>query len=124
MSKLSVKALVLSTLCLVASCGDTVRSVSALRPDKTNPDRFVCELAGTRPTVPPEYKIDWGIVGQAPTVPEAVRLAQAEVAKFVGTLRTREGVVAGYVLNIEDKLFLCFNNMRWQREFYAGLPEE
>jgi hypothetical protein len=121
----SAMALLLLTLCLVTSgCGDTVRSVSALRPDKTNPERFVCDLAGTRPTVPPEYKIDWGIVGQAHSVPEAVRLAQLEVAKFVGVLRTREGVVAGYVLDLEDHLFLCFNNARWQREFYAGLPNE
>lgn len=112
-----MKALALSTLCLVASCGDTVRSVSALRPDKTNPDRFVCELAGTRPTIPPEYKIDWAAVA-------SVTQAQAEHGKYVASIRTREGLVAGYVLNVEDRLFLCFNNMRWQREFYAGLPEE
>lgn len=113
-----------AVLLLTSGCGDTVHSVSALRPDKTNPERFVCEFAGTRPTVPSEYKIDWEIVGQAPNVPEAVRLAQLETAKFVGTLRTREGIVAGYILNLEDHLFVCFNNMRWQREFYAGLPDE
>jgi hypothetical protein len=118
------RALLCMAALLLTGCGDTVRSVSALRPDKTNPERFVCDLAGTRPTVPPEYKIDWGTVGAAPSVPEAVRLAQLEVAKFVGVLRTREGVVAGYVLNLEDHLFLCFNNVRWQREFYAGLPDE
>lgn len=124
MSRISATALALGILFSASSCApEPIRTVSALRPDKTNPERFVCELAGTRPTVPPEYKIAWGIVGQAPDVPEAVRLARLELAKFVGVLRAREGIVAGYVLNLEDHLFLCFNNVRWQREFYAGLPE-
>jgi hypothetical protein len=113
----SAMAPLLLMLFSVTSCGDTVRSVSALRPDKTNPERFVCDLAGARPTVPPEYVIDWSKVA-------TVAQAKTEHDKFVGTLRTREGIVAGYVLNLEDHLFLCFNNMRFQREFYAGLPEE
>lgn len=112
-----MKAAIIFVALLLSSCGDTVRSVSALRPDKTNPERFVCELAGTRPTVPPEYVIDWSKV-------TTVAQAKTEHDKFVGTLRTREGIVAGYVLDVEDHLFVCFNNMRWQREFYAGLPEQ
>lgn len=100
------------------SCApNTIRSVSALRPDKTNPDRFVCELAGTRPTVPPELTINWA---EIPTV----AAAQEAFKAFVERVRAREGIVAGYVLTVEDHLFLCFNNMRWQREFYAGLPEQ
>lgn len=114
----SVMAPLLLTLFSVTSCApEPIRSVSALRPDKTNPERFVCELAGTRPTVPAEYVIDWSKV-------TTVDQAKAEHEKFVGTLRTREGVVAGYVLKLEDNLFLCFNNLRWQREYYAGLPAD
>lgn len=107
---------------LVAGCKEPIRSVSALRPDKTNPERFVCDPTGTRPAVPAEYKIDWPSVSLAPNVPEAVKRAKAEHEKFVAVLRTREGVVAGYILKLEGKHFICFNNMAWQRDFYAGLP--
>lgn len=99
-----------------------MHSVSALRPDLTNPDRFVCELAGTRPPISPDYLMGWEFIGQAATVPEAVQRAKAEHQKYVTQERARELVVATYVMLVEDKLFLCFNNMTWQREFYAGLP--
>lgn len=114
----SAMALALLTSCLALSaCGDTVRSVSALRPDVTNPERFICDPAGTRPVAPPEFKIDWATI---------VTVAQARAAHegFVATLRTREGVVAGYIVKLEARHFICFNNMQWQREFYAGLPAE
>ena len=118
-------ALVLSTLCLaVSACGETVHSVSALRPDKTNPDRFVCELAGTRPTIVPNVAPNWAFVGSAPTVQEAVKRAQAEHEEFRKRANERERIVATYLLMVEDKLFLCFNNMTWQKDFYVGLPEE
>lgn len=111
----SAMAPALLMLCLaVSACETTKRSVEALRPDKTNPDRFVCEAAATRPQLPAEYRIDWSTVT---TVPQA----RAEHEKFVGTLRTREGLVAGYILDLEGKQFLCFNNMQWQRDFYRGL---
>lgn len=94
-----------------------MRSVSALRPDLSNPERFICEAAGTRPKAPPEYVIDWGKVTSIPQ-------ARAEHEKFVATLRTREGIVAGYILDIEGKLFRCFNNIQWQKDYYSGLPAE
>lgn len=118
-------ALVLWTLSsAVSGCTDTVHSVSALRPDKTNPERFVCELAGTRPTILPNPAPNWVFVGEAPTVQEAVKRAQAEHIEFVKRGNERERIVASYLLLVEDRLFLCFNNMAWQRDFYAGLPAE
>jgi hypothetical protein len=100
---------------------EVVHSVSALRPDKTNPERFVCELAGTRPPISPDYLMNWEFVGQAKTVQEAVTRAQAEHQKHVTQKNVRERTVATYVLLVEDRLFLCFNNMTWQREFYSDL---
>jgi hypothetical protein len=119
--KLFVKAGVLSTLCLVltaASCGPTKRVVESL---PTPPERLICERAGTRPSIPPEYVIDWGVVAQSPTVAEAVRRAKAEVGKLVATVRTREGIVAGYVLKLEGVNFVCWNNTEWRRQYEAGL---
>ena len=111
--------LALSTLCLaVSACGDTKR-VAEFIP--TPPTRLVCDAAGTRPTIPPEYKIDWTTVAAAPTVAVAVERAKSEVGKLIGTVRTREGVVAGYVLDIEGKLFICSNNAQWRREFEENL---
>lgn len=116
--------LALSMCCLaVSGCETTKRATEALRPDLTNPDRFICEAAGTRPKTPPEYQIDWSQVGQAPSVKVATERAKAEVAKLIGSIRSREGVVVGYVLQLEDRHFVCFNNMQWQRDFYRGLGQ-
>lgn len=100
-----------------------MHSVSALRPDLTNPDRFKCELAGTRPPISPDYLMNWQFVGTAATVSEAVERAKAEHQKYVTQGRAREATVARYVLLVEDHLFLCFNNVTWLREYYQGLPE-
>lgn len=113
--KRSAMALALSTCCLAVSGCETTRTTEALRPDLTNPDRFICEKTPGRPKVPAEYVIDWSKVT---TVPQA----RAEHDAFVRQLRTREGIVAGYVITLEGVNFLCFNNMQWQRDFYAGLP--
>lgn len=108
-------------LCSAGSCQKEIHSVSALRPDKTNPERFVCERAGTRPVIAPTLPMNWQWIGEAATVPEAVERAKAEHQKYVDQVNQREAIVAGYVLLVEDNLFLCFNNMAWQREFYQGL---
>lgn len=104
---------VTSALCALAlaSCGDTKRVVEHL---PTPPERLVCEPAGTRPTVPPEYQIQWQQV-------QTVAQAKAEHEKFVAVLRTREGIVAGYILSLEGKLFVCFTNAQWRRDYEAGL---
>jgi hypothetical protein len=113
-----LRVLALSTVCLAAAlsgCQTTKRAAVALRPDLEHPDKFICEPAGTRPQIPPEYVIDWGKV-------TTVAQAHAEHDRFVGTLRTREGAVAGYVLDLEAKHFVCFNSMQWQKDYYSKLP--
>jgi hypothetical protein len=112
--KLSATALALSTLCLaVSACGETKRVAEAL---PTPPERLVCERAGTRPALPPEHAIDWSKV-------RTVDAARLEHEKFVTVLRTREGLVAGYVLKLEGVAFTCWNNMKWRREYEAGLAK-
>lgn len=100
----------------LSGCGVT-RATVPLRPDLQYPERFVCEASGTRPAIPPEYAIDWSKV-------TTVDQAHAEHDKFVGVLRTREGLVAGYVLDLEGKHFLCVNNAAWVRDFYSKLPKD
>ena len=80
----------------------------------TPPERLVCERAGDRPALPPEYAIDWSKVT---TVPQAV----AEHDTFVRSIRTREGKVAGYLVEVEDRLFTCWNNAEWRRNYEAGI---
>lgn len=80
------------------------------------PERMDCQPAGTRPSIPPEYVIDWTRVTSVP-------LARAEHDKYVGSVRTREGVVAGYVLEIEGKLFACSNDAAWLRDWQKGLTQ-
>lgn len=84
-------------------------------------ERMDCVKASKRPTLPPEYQIDWSRVAAAPDVAAAVQLAKDEVAKFVGTIRTREGRVAGYILDVEGELFACSNDAEWLRDWQRGL---
>lgn len=107
-------ALALSTLSLaVSSCGEPKRIAEHL---PTPPERLICERTGTRPTLPPEHAIDWSKVATVP-------MAQLEHEKFVAVLRTREGLVAGYVLKLEGALFTCWNNMEWRRQYEADLAK-
>lgn len=111
--KRSARAAALLTLCLaVSACGEK-RVVESL---PTPAERLICEPAGTRPAVPPEYAIDWGKV-------LTVDSARVEHERFVSVLRTREGIVAGYVLQLEGKLFRCFSNMEWRRQYEVGLAK-
>jgi hypothetical protein len=111
--RLSATALALSTLCLATSACHTVRTADFLA---TPSERLVCEQAGARPKIPAEYVIDWAKVS-------TVAQAHAEHDKYVAVIRSREGVVAGYVLDIEGKLFTCFNNAQWRRDFEADLAK-
>lgn len=114
--------LLLSTLCFVSGC-ETVRATEALRPDQTNPERFVCETAGSRPEINPEYQIDWASVAAQPTKEAAVEEAKRQVTNQLLVQHSREKVVSEYVLKLEGVNFECFNNMQWQKDFYAGLEK-
>jgi hypothetical protein len=97
----------------ISACGGTQRVVESI---PTPAERLICEQAGTRPQLPPEHAIDWS---QIRTV-DAAKIAHEN---FVSVLRTRENIVAGYVLKLEGVNFVCFNNMQWRRDFEAGLPQ-
>lgn len=102
-----------AALPLISACGETKVIAKAL---PTPPERLVCERAGTRPVIPAEPQIDWSQI----TSVEAARRAHLD---FVAVVRTREGIVAGYVLKLEDVNFVCWNNVQWRREFEAGLAQ-
>lgn len=48
--------------------------------------------------------------------------ARAEHDAYVRSVRTREGVIVGYLVSIEGKLFVCSNNAAWWRDYWSGLP--
>lgn len=111
----STKATVIMALGLALSaCGEQIKRTASFIP--TPPERLVCERTGTRPTIPPEYAIDW-------TKVSTVAQAKAEHLKYVAVIRTREGIVAGYVLKLEGVNFVCFNNAQWRREYEADLAK-
>jgi hypothetical protein len=94
---------------LALSACEPKRIVTNLAPP---PERLQCVAAGARPKIPAEYVIDWSKVA-------TVAQAQAEHQKYVASIRTREGVIAGYILDVEGKLFACSNNATWLRDWYA-----
>lgn len=111
--KRSALAAALSTCFLAASCGEPKRVVESIPTPK---ERLICERSGTRPAVPPEYAIDW-------TKVRTVAEAKVEHERFVATLRTREGIVAGYIVKLEGVNFTCWTNVEWRRQFEAGLAK-
>ena len=67
--------------------------------------------------IPAEYAIDWSKV-------VTVEQAKAEHQAYVAALRSREGVVAGYVVALEGRLFVCSDNLQWWRDYWGSLPAE
>lgn len=111
LSRMALRPWMLSFL-LLASCTKTERIAEAVKPSA---ERMECVAAGGRPALPAEYVIDWSKVA-------TVDQAQAEHMKFVASVRSREGVIAGYILRIEGQLFACSNNAAWLRDFFSNLP--
>ena len=113
-SKTAALLLMFSLAAALSACGEPKRVVTSI---PTPPERLVCEAAGTRPTIPAEYRIDWSRVA-------TVAQARAEHDRYVASIRTREGIIVAYVMQVEGKLFVCSNNMQWRRDFERGLAEE
>lgn len=107
------KAAALSTLCFLLGSCETTRVAVAVKPPA---DRMDCRPAGDRPAIPAEYVIDWKAVT---TVPQA----RAEHETYVRSVRDREGVTVGYIVQIEDKLWACSSDDEWLRDFYGPLPD-
>jgi len=112
MMRLRMAAALLMCFLAVSACGTDVKRVAEFIP--TPPERLICEAAGPRPKAPPEYRIDWTHV-------TTVAQAHAEHDKFVAILRTSQGIIAGYILQIEGKLFTCFTNAQWRRDYEARM---
>jgi len=93
----------------VMGCSTTKRIAVPVIPPA---ERLVCVAAGDRPAIPAEYVIDWSKV-------ITVDQAKAEHLKYVASVRSREGVIVGYVVRIEGQLFACSNNAAWLRDFYS-----
>ena len=123
MRQLATIAALLTCCSAVSACTTPQRVVEPLRPDRTNPERFVCEEAGTRPTIAPEDPVDLDRIRAATSVAQAAAIAQEEVAAYVASVRGRETLVTQYIVTLEGKHFTCVNNMAWQRDFYSRLPE-
>ena len=104
------KALLALPIALVlASCGEK-RIVTAL---PIPPERTDCQAAtGKRPTLPPEFVIDWATIA-------TVGQAKAAHDNFVNVIRGREGIVANYVIEVEGMLHACANDAQWLREWSA-----
>lgn len=73
--------------------------------------------ASERPALPPEYEIVWEGV-------RTVAEARAGHETYVRSVRAREGVVTGHVVEIEGRLWACANDDAWLRDFFAKLPGE
>lgn len=111
-----MKRLLLASLLLTLCSACAPQRVAVpIRPDKENRARLICEAQGERPTLPAEYVVDWSKV-------QTVAQARAEHETYVRSVRTREGVIVGYVVTVEGKLFVCSNNAQWWRDFWGRLP--
>lgn len=79
-----------------------------------------CVDVTSRPTVPPEYLIDWsGVV--------TVDQARGEHQAFVKRLREREKIIGGsdgYIITLEKHLFACADDATWLRDYSSRLPAE
>jgi hypothetical protein len=114
--KRTLMAVALSTCCLAVSACHVERIATAI---PIPADRMDCtELAGAdgRPTIPPEYVIDWSKV-------TTVQQAHAEHDAFVTRLRERERPVTLYVVRLEGRVFACADDAAWLRDYTSRLPK-
>jgi hypothetical protein len=111
-----LKVAALLTCCLVLSAGACEKRVATAIP--IPPERIDCAVLGgeeARPTIPPEYVIDWTRV-------TSVQQARGEHDAFVTRLRARETPVALYIVRLEGQLFACADDAAWVRDYQSRLP--
>lgn len=110
-----MKALIAS-LALITLTACTQREIVPFNVKAAHPERFICEGLADRPAIPPEHTIDWSQV-------QTIEQAQSEHLAYVRSIRTREGKVAGYLVEIEGRHFQCASNLQWQSDYYDGLGD-
>jgi hypothetical protein len=105
----AVFLLAVSALALTACQPKRIVTALPIPPERTD-----CQAAtGKRPTLPPEFKIDWTTIA-------TVDQAKAAHDNFINVIRGREGIVATYVLDLEGQLFQCSNDAAWVRDWNAA----
>lgn len=108
--KLSLLAVLPLMFCL-AAC-ETARIMVPVAPPA---DRIDCaELVEGRPRIPAEHVIDWTRV-------VTVEQARAQHQAFVTSVRAREGIAAGYIVELEGRVFACASDAAWLRDVYREL---
>lgn len=105
------RALALLTCSLALTAASCEKRVVTSLPIPA--ERMDCVYVQDRPTIPAEYKIDWQRV-------TTVAQAKGEHDRFVASIRTREGIVAGYLVKIEGRIFACASDAQWLREWNAA----
>lgn len=88
--------------------------VRVVVPAKLPPERIDCVAVTERPAITPEYIIDWDKI-------ISVYAAQREHNKYVATVRSRENVISGYLVAIENELFMCSNDAQWLRDYNSNI---
>lgn len=106
----------------------TQREIVPFNVKAAHPERFVCEGLADRPAIPPEYLIEWSVLLERAidgnwTPTQTIDAARNEHLAYVRSIRTREGKVAGYLVEIEGRHFTCASNLQWQRDYYDGLAD-
>lgn len=109
----------LSTLCLIATLAACAKPEVRFKHLPIPAERIDAEPVARedRPSIPPEYRIDWSKV-------ETIEQARAEHDRFVASVRVREGVIAHYIIDLEGRVFACANDDKWIRDYQAGLEAE
>lgn len=110
MRKTAALALLMCFSATALSACEPKRIVQNIPP---NPALLVCAPAGARPAIPAETVIDWSKV-------TTVAQAKVEHEGYVKSVRNREGVIAGYILDIEGKLNVCATNMQGVRDYFKA----
>lgn len=118
---MSISRLFMSTVYIAAALAATSCSEKRVKvPIPIPPERMDCVDVTSRPTVPPEYLIDWsGVV--------TVDQARGEHQAFVKRLREREKIIGGsdgYIITLEKHLFACADDATWLRDYSSRLPAE
>ncbi len=86
-----------------------------VRIAKPPANKLVCDALTTRPHIPAEYVIDW-------TAVQTIGGARGAHDAFVRTLRTREGLIAGHIVQIEANWFSCWSAVKWHADYNGALP--
>lgn len=117
--------LMFSLGCATSACGPEpeIRTASLQVPG----DRLDCQAFGTstRPMLPAQHVVDFAELAKsvraAPTMDAAVKVLVDEIdGRLLKSVRTREGVIVGYVIEVEGETWHCASDAQWIIDWQAG----